>query len=290
MQIGINTDFLKSTGSPEKYLRFIAEAGFTHIHWCHQWDTDFLYSSHEIKQIGKWLKTYGLQLQDIHASAGMEKAWYELDEYIRKSGVELIINRIEMFSGLGGTGGLALHSPCFRRVYKADNSKLPQYMQSVKRSLDELMPVLEKHHAVIAIENMANDFFETIEELTAAYPADKIGITYDSGHGNYGYARGLQHLEKNKDRLKVLHLNDNNGTIDSHQLPFYGTVDWEKLTGIIAGSSYSGPLSFEVSMRYMPDFFNPGLKEQPDEMTRKFLVEAYRKCSGVADLYQKHLS
>ena len=133
MQLGINTDYLHSTGSPEKYLRLAAEAGFTHIHWCHQWNTDFLYSSHEIGQIGQWLKTYGLQLQDIHASAGMEKAWYGLDEYIRRSGVELIINRIEMFDRLGGTGGLALHTPCIRRVYKVDNSKFPQYMQTRTR-------------------------------------------------------------------------------------------------------------------------------------------------------------
>ena len=136
---------------------------------------------------------------------------------------------------------------------------------------------------------MANDFFEAIEQITAAYPADRIGITYDSGHGNYGYARGLQHLEKHKDRLKILHLHDNDGTLDSHQTPFSGTVDWEKLTGIIARSSYSGPLSFELSMRFMP-FFNPGLKEQPEEKIREFLADAREKCAKVVEMYQKHRS
>ena len=96
MDIALNTDILRSTGSPEPYLRLIAEAGFTHLHWCHQWNTDFLYSSHEIAQLKKWLKQYGLKLLDIHGSAGMEKVWFSPEEYRRKSGVELVLNRIVM--------------------------------------------------------------------------------------------------------------------------------------------------------------------------------------------------
>jgi hypothetical protein len=28
------------------------------VHWCHQWDTDFLYSEWEIRQIGQWLDEF----------------------------------------------------------------------------------------------------------------------------------------------------------------------------------------------------------------------------------------
>ena len=37
MNIAVNTDILSSTGDPEMVLRLIAEAGFTHLHWCHHW-------------------------------------------------------------------------------------------------------------------------------------------------------------------------------------------------------------------------------------------------------------
>ena len=73
--LSITTDYVHDTGSPEPYLRAIGEAGFTHVHWCHHWNTDFLYSTHEIDQISQWLDTYGLQVLDIHASHGREKAW-----------------------------------------------------------------------------------------------------------------------------------------------------------------------------------------------------------------------
>lgn len=36
MKIALNTDIFNDTGCPAPYLRAIAEAGFTHIHWCHQ--------------------------------------------------------------------------------------------------------------------------------------------------------------------------------------------------------------------------------------------------------------
>ena len=83
-QLAINTDFLRGTLSPEPYLRAIAEAGFTHLHWCHQWCTDFLYSRHEIAQYKAWLKELGLQLLDIHGSAGGEKCWFATEEYRRR--------------------------------------------------------------------------------------------------------------------------------------------------------------------------------------------------------------
>lgn len=60
MKIALNTDYLGGTGHPEKYLRMMAEAGFTHVHWCHQWNTDFLYSTHEIAEYKKIFKRNGL--------------------------------------------------------------------------------------------------------------------------------------------------------------------------------------------------------------------------------------
>lgn len=55
MQIAINTDYYTSTDSPQPILKAIAEAEITHLHWYHQWCTDFRYDESEIVQIKKWL-------------------------------------------------------------------------------------------------------------------------------------------------------------------------------------------------------------------------------------------
>lgn len=73
MTLAITSDYVESTGCPEPYLRQITEAGFSHVHWCHHWNGDFVYSTHEVEQIASWLDEFGLQLLDLHASQGREK-------------------------------------------------------------------------------------------------------------------------------------------------------------------------------------------------------------------------
>ncbi len=277
MQIAIATDFLASTGSPQPWLKAIAETGFTHLHWCHQWCTDYMYGKYELAQIKSWLKEYGLTLLDIHGSQGMEKYYCSTEEYIRNEGVTLVRNRIEMLSELEGTGTLMMHIPCRQQKF-APSPALGQQVDALKRSLDELTPCLEKNHVLIAVENMWTDTFEIIREILNEYPPHLVGLCYDSGHANDPALYGMDHLYDLRNRLQALHLHDNDGTGDQHQPPFYGNVDWERLAGIIADSSYTRPVSFEMSMRNTP-FFDTEAKEQTPEAVREFLNDAYSRCS-----------
>ena len=79
------------------------------------------------------------------------------------------------------------------------------------------------------------------------YSPDQVGICYDPGHGNI-VGDGLDFLDEVKDRLLVLHLNDNDGTGDQHKPLFAATVDWERAARIIAASSYNKPLGLELSI------------------------------------------
>lgn len=290
MNLGINTDYLSDVNTPEYFLSLAADAGFTHIHWCHQWNSDFIYSRSEIAHYKKTMRQLGLTLQDIHASVGQEKLYFSSEEYRRRAGMELILNRIQMFAEMEGSGALALHIPSYRRVKgvtQEDFDQIPQQMILVRRTLDELMPYLEKYNCAIAVENMPCEDFECIAELMTAYPAERLGITYDSGHGNCGPCRGLDHLEKWKHRLKVLHLHDNDGNRDLHQPPFYGNVDWERTVRIIADSNLKNlPLSFELSIRYT-QFFDPDLNlAQKENSIKAFLGDAFERCSKVNNMFQ----
>ena len=291
MDIAIGTSILCDTGSPETYLRLIAEAGFTHLHWGHQWDTDFLYSSFEIAQCRKWLRTYGLKLLDIHGSEGVEKQWFSPEEYRRRSGVELVINRVVMLHELEGPGCVMMHLPPNRAIKSTpeDERLLPARVEALRRSLDEIVPALEKYDARLAVENRRNDSFRVIAEVMAEYPAERIGITLDTGHANIDEARGLDRMEKFKDRLLALHLNDNDGAGDLHQPPFYGTLDWERVARLVATSAYAGrPASFELIMRHTP-FFVPDvpLAGQPEKNLKDFLADAYDRCLRAAEMIER---
>jgi len=232
MMLSLTTDYAKDTGDPSPYLKNIAEAGFSHIHWCHHWNTDFLYSRWEIDQIQSWLDEYGLKLLDLHGSAGSEKAWASPLEYQRLSGVELVKNRIDMTAQLSADV-VIMHVP-------GDPDSIP-----IRKSLDEIEPFARKRNVRIAIEN---GNFPTIKKLFSEYDPEYVGLCYDSGHGNAG-GDGLDNLEDLKDRLISVHLHDNDGTGDQHKLMFSGTIDWERLARIMAESAYSKCVSMELSMR-----------------------------------------
>lgn len=74
--LAINADYISSHGNPEPRLRQIADAGFSQIHWCHHFGSDYLYSEDEIDQIARWLRSYRLTINDLHASAGEHNHYY----------------------------------------------------------------------------------------------------------------------------------------------------------------------------------------------------------------------
>ena len=290
MDLAVNTCFLSASGSPEGALKAIAEAGFTYLHWCHHWRTDFLYGPAELKQCAQWLRSFDQRLLDVHGSAGQEKCWYSPVEYQRRAGVELVVNRIIMLRELEGTGSLIMHVPLLRDREGFDPALPLRQFDALRRSLDELTPVLEKYGARIAVENGFSDTFELIGRIMRDYPEKCFGITYDSGHGNVAEGKGMEHLTPFKNRLQAVHLNDNDGSGDQHQPPFYGTVDWERMAELLADSSYQDrPLSFEILIGHTP-FCDPQLPEQRPENVRAFLKDARERGERVAKLFAAKLA
>jgi len=256
--LAITTDYAKSTECPEPYLKAIAEAGFSQVHWCHHWCTDFLYSGSEIDQIDRWLKEHGLKLIDLHTSAGSEKGWLSAKEYERLAGLELVTNRIEMTARLGGDVAI-IHVP----AEPGAPDERTTFWERLHRSLDELEGPARKHGVRIAIENLGGSNFAVIEQLFSRYGPDYLGLCYDSGHGNMT-GDGLDRLKVLGERLISLHLHDNDGEKDEHRLLFSGTTDWTTLAERIAQSSYGKCVSMEVVMA------NTGIEDGNEFLARAF--------------------
>ena len=79
-----------------------------------------------------------------------------------------------------------------------------------------------------------------------------FGFVLDTGHTHLD--GDLDALESGLgDHLISLHLNDNDGQRDLHQIPGEGSADWPALSRIIAQSGYRGPLLYEIAMGDDPD-------------------------------------
>jgi sugar phosphate isomerase/epimerase len=255
--LSVTTDYVKDTGCPEPYLERIAAAGFTHVHWCHHWNTDFIYSEPEIDQIGSWLSEYGLKVNDLHGSKGVEKAWVSAREYERLAGVELVKNRIHMAHRLG-TDVVIIH---VHRAPDEPGERVFLWAQ-LRKSLDEVQPFALERGVRIALENLGLNY-ATLDQVLSEYPEDYIGICYDSGHGHYTEG-GLEFLDQIKDRLISIHLHDNQGSRDEHNLPYSGTIDWSRLTQLLAASAYSKAVNLEVAIR------NSGITDESEFLEKAF--------------------
>ncbi len=240
MNLSISADYVKSKGCPEPYLKKIADAGFSHVHWGHHFHTDFIYSKHEIHQISKWLDEYNLKLLDLHASSGMEKQFFAMREYQRLAGVELVENRLLMAAELG-TDVIIIHIP--EEPGPADEKVL--FWSQLHKSMDELQKIAVPRGIRIALENLFPSNFTTIHRLFDEYDPSFLGLCYDTGHGNIN-DKNFEQFDILKDRLISVHLHDNNGMTDDHNLVFSGTIDWERVAGILASSAYTKCVSMEL--------------------------------------------
>jgi sugar phosphate isomerase/epimerase len=234
----MTTDYVTGTGDPEPYLRRISNAGFSHIHWCHEWSTDYLYPDAEIESIKQALKKYDLKLLDLHASSGVLKNWASNDETERNAGKLLVQNRINMAEKLN-CNVIIMHVP-------------EKLTDSLLKSLDSLETYARNHSVRIAIENGP---FDVIKDLFSLYGPDYLGLCYDAGHGNLD-ENGLENLDRFKERLISIHLHDNDGIRDLHNLLFSGTLDWKALAKLIAASSYDRCVSMEVVI------YNSGIQNE----------------------------
>ena len=244
--LAINTDYKSSIDNPEPYLKQIADNGFSQVHWCHQFGSDYLYAEDEIDQIGRWLRSYELTVNDLHASSGEKNHYYSEKEDIRLAGMELVKNRIHMANRLA-TDVVVLHLP----MQPEEGNKSFAYWEAVHRSMDSLIPYARERNVRIAFENLSSNH-RTLEKVLAAYSPSEVGICYDPGHGNID-GGGLDFAEAVKDRLIAFHLNDNDATSDQHNLIFSGVADWDRLAQIIAASAYDKEyMTIEIAMPKEP--------------------------------------
>jgi len=249
MNYSLNTGVIRVTGPTEDVLRMTAKAGFTHVHWCHHWCDDFVYSEPEIEEIARQLAQNGLKLANTHGSAGAEKCWFSPRRSCRLAGVELIKNRVALTARLGGDC-VVMHGPeAFQPKEKFEAQR-----SAMEASLDELEDDCHDCGIRLALENFsrAMDYERLLPPTIEARSPEYLGFCYDSGHHNIDVVpeeRGRKNDIRDRlaERLLVVHISDNNGYEDNHWLPFTGTMDWADVRHFLHLAHYEKPLTLELS-------------------------------------------
>lgn len=148
-----------------------------------------------------------------------------------------------------------------------------------------LAPMAKELGITICIENLYNQWgghivegpccnaqaaAERIDRINDRYHAEVLGFCFDTGHGNLVGLDFEDFIVTLGHRLKVLHIHDNDGIGDLHQIPFTFTktrentasTDWEGFIRGLREIEFKGVLSFETA---------PVLTAFPEEMKERTL-------------------
>lgn len=249
-------------------LALIKEAGFTHINWNPDSGSSYWLADAEIEFTSKMVAEAGLKVHSVHASNGrnpvseighykpgpyaleMRKDFLSAHEWQRRSGVELLRNRVDLAAALDSPN-VVLHIDVTDDVFRTEASQR-EFFGPLFQSLDEIQPYCFEKRVQIAVETLfcatASSFLNLYDCLFARYSKEFIGVCFDCGHWELIEPGKLTVLERFGDRLIATHIHDNFGAKDDHLLPFDGRLDWSAITTAIAATPYRTPLNFETPM------------------------------------------
>lgn len=157
--------------------------------------------------------------------------------------------------------------------------------QKTEEFLNSIAPMAKKLGITICMENLygsvANHLVEgpccdvhkaimRIDQMNEKYGAEVLGFCFDTGHANLVSLDFEDFITRLGHRLKVLHVHDNDGIGDLHQIPFTFTktrenkpsTDWEGFVNGLRRIGYDGAISFETA---------PVLSSFPEEMKEDVL-------------------
>ena len=286
MELAVATDYDGYSQDGERLrhvIRAIAETGFSHVHWCHEWDGERLYPKEEIEAIRDLLQAYGVRMKGIHATEGRKylgkegmfktgeleagQSFYaSLDEEERKRGEALLRNRLELAAATK-TREIVLHLQLPYVLFEDESYQERFYAQAYK-SLDAVKDYAMAEGIRICYENLPGTpnkwQFDQFDRLFDRYGKDFLGFCFDTGHGMITDPEDPHVFARRyTDRLFMMHLNENHGNprpgdfsedrhlvhCDEHHVIGDGVIDFTTFAKIVAASPYEGPVVGEF-VRY----------------------------------------
>lgn len=162
--------------------------------------------------------------------------------------------------------------------------------RETEKFLSELAPRAKELGVTMCVENLydslgghivegpccnAKKCADRIDRMNETYGAEVLGFCFDTGHANLIGIDFEEFICIMGSRLKVLHIHDNDGIADLHQIPYTfaktrenkSSTDWEGFLKGLKAVKYEGILNFETG---------PVLTSFPDELkeeTLKFIAK-----------------
>jgi len=189
----------------------------------------------------------------LHAPEGL--SMMNVQAAVRKASVE-IIKQLMDFGNQIGADRMTYHlGSSVPMVVCGERRQLHtlytrEYGGALMKSLEEIGEYSE-NRLLPCVENTSGFRYDFAAEVLAEFLRNGFYLTWDIGHTNYLKGRGRQeeidYFLKHRDRIRVVHIHDNYGSRDEHNVVGDGTVDFTHCLSLL--DSPLTELIFEVRPR-----------------------------------------
>lgn len=246
----------------EERIRLIKDAGFDEV--IISWEDEYPPFEIDRFRCAELARKYGLGITHAHSSfeEGYDTIWSPPSEK-KERFTNIFKNWIEECAD-AGIDTLVVHT----NGTDLSNYKISDGIDFFK----ELTETAEKEKVKVAVENVSRQFL--VDKVLDKIDSQFLGLCYDSGHDFMTPCGRGRLLEKYKDRLYALHLQDNDFYLDRHWLPGEGQIPFERIIPLIKESNYP-VLSLEVGAD--PKFW---VGKKPED----FLKSAFRAVNSLKNI------
>jgi sugar phosphate isomerase/epimerase len=215
----------------------------------------------QIAELGHWFRDSELKLHSLHSPMYTDEIW-------GRSGPDTHINiterkkseRIRWVDEIKRALEVAEEIPftyLIQHLGVGGQEFSEHSIEAGFTALEELNMFARQRGVEILLENTPNAL-STAERLQLFNNITHLNLNYvfDTGHAHIG--AGIEHeFEIMKDRIRSLHVHDNNGVEDQHLFPMSegGTIDWARTMDLFRSRPGQYPLLLEL--REVSDMAHP---------------------------------
>lgn len=195
--------------------------------------------------VDRALRAAGIAVRVVHPALGAERDLSSPDDALRESTIAHYREMIEA-CGLFGARLMVVHAGGFYA--------LGDDVEAAKRAADSVGRFVHEAASTgvtLVVENLPSGYVlesaGAVRSFVEGFGTPTVRACYDSGHANItedpaGAVEVLAPV------LAHLHLHDNDGTADQHQMPGEGSIDWRAVGDALRAAGYVGPALLELPL------------------------------------------
>lgn len=208
----------------------IKAAGFSHVMlW---WGDEYLEYDSPKEAHPALFRNAGLEIASVHLPfAGVNNLW--LDNADGERIFHYLLNCLE---------GCAKYQLPVAVLHVSSGSAPPPFSDVGIRRFQALADLAASSGIWLALENLQR--LEYLDYVFARVESDALAFCYDSGHDLLYASASYLMIDMYGDKLKAVHLHDNEGVFDDHLLPGQGRVEWPLVKAKL-DKYYIGPYMLE---------------------------------------------